>query len=131
MQTNETLCDATFKAVSTFKVPIYGLPNTLHESKALEHGVPFIPEAFVDVNYNAQGQLLGVPGSRNMDATEIQQVTKQLATEGRIPAADHTPVDVGVSGGPFTICLHSDFANCIENVKAARKAVDMVNKGVQ
>jgi UPF0271 protein len=128
MQSDETISDAAMKAISHFNVPVYGLPGTLHEEMAAKYGVPFVPEAFVDVNYNAEGALLGVPGSRKMDTEEIYKVTLQMATEDKIPAADYTPVDIGVTGRPFTLCLHSDFGNCIENVKAARKAVDEANE---
>jgi len=128
MQNDETTSDAAMKAISHFGVPVYGLPGTLHESKAAKYGVPFVPEAFVDVNYNAKGALLGVPGSRKMTPESIYDTTLQLATEDKIPAADFTPVDVGVSGRPFTLCLHSDFPGCVENIKSARRAVDEANK---
>jgi UPF0271 protein len=127
MQTDEKLSDAAFRAISHFKVPVYGMPNTFHESMAKKYNIDFIPEAFVDVNYDAKGVLLGVPGSRKLSEKEIYEATKQVALEGRIPAVDHSLVDVGVSGGPFTICLHSDFKTCRENIKAARAAVDEAN----
>ena len=127
MQNDEMVSDAAMKAISHFKVPVYGLPGTLHETMAAKYGVPFIPEAFVDVNYDAKGSLLGVPGSRKMDAKEIYDITMKMATESQIPAADYTMVNVGVSGRPFTLCLHSDFPDCVENVKAARRAVDDAN----
>jgi UPF0271 protein len=127
MQSDENLSDAAFRAMSHFKVPVYGMPNTLHETMAQKYNIPFVPEAFVDVNYDAKASLLGVPGSRKLSEEEIYEATKQLALEGRVPAVDYTPVDVGVSGGPFTLCLHSDFKTCRENVKAARAAVDEAN----
>lgn len=127
MQNDEQISDAAFRAMSHFKVPVYGMPNTLHEKMARRYGIPFVPEAFVDVNYDASGKLLGVPGSRKLTPEEIYAATKSLAIDGRIPAVDHTPIDVGVSNGPFTLCLHSDFKTCRENVKAARAAVDEAN----
>jgi UPF0271 protein len=127
MQTDDMISDAAFRAMAHFNVPVYGMPNTLHERMAKKHGIPFVPEAFVDVNYDAKGALLGVPGSRKMAEKEIYEATRTLALEGRIPAVDHSLVDVGVSGGPFTLCLHSDFKTCRENVRAARTAVDEAN----
>ncbi|OCF30976.1 hypothetical protein I316_07383 [Kwoniella heveanensis BCC8398] len=127
MQNNEEVNDAAMRAISHFKVPVYGMPNTLHESGAKKYGIPFIPEAFVDVNYNSKAVLLGVPGSRKMTTEEIYEATRSLGRDGVVPAVDYTPVDVGVKGAPFTICLHSDFKTCKENVAAARKAVDEVN----
>jgi 5-oxoprolinase (ATP-hydrolysing) subunit A len=128
MQNNEKVNDAAMRAIKHFNVPVYGLPNTLHESGARKYSIPFIPEAFVDVNYDDSGVLMGVPGSRKLSAEEIYQVTKRLGREGILPSVDYAPLDVGVKGKPFTLCLHSDFPACRENVAAARKAVDEVNK---
>ncbi|WWC95838.1 hypothetical protein V866_002705 [Kwoniella sp. B9012] len=128
MQNNEELNDAAMRAISHFKVPVYGMPNTLHESGAKKYGIPFIPEAFVDVNYNSEGVLLGVPGSRKMATEDIYQAALSLGKKGLVAAVDHSLVDVGVKGNPFTICLHSDLGTCRENVAAARKAVDEINK---
>ena len=127
MQDNEELSDAAMRAIKVFDVPVYGMPNTLHESNAKKYGVPFVPEAFVDVNYTAKGVVLGVPGSRKMNDEEIYSATKRLGQEGMVPAIDHTLIDVGVRDEPFTICLHSDLKGCVEKVTAARKAVDEVN----
>lgn len=127
MQSDEMINDAAMRAIKVFNVPVYGLPGTLHESGAKKYNIPFIPEAFVDVNYNNKGALMGVPGSRKMESSEIYDITKKLGTEGQLPSVDYTMLDVGVSGKPFTLCLHSDFANCRENVAAARRAVDEVN----
>jgi UPF0271 protein len=128
MQNDETMCDAAMRAIKHFDVPVYGLPSTLHETFAAKYNIPFIPEAFVDVNYSSNGVLLGVPGSRKMSTEEIHDVTKQLGKEGVLPSVDHKLIDVGVGKKPFTLCLHSDFATCRENIAAARKAVDAVNR---
>ncbi|KAJ9104965.1 hypothetical protein QFC19_003762 [Naganishia cerealis] len=128
MQTDETLSDAAMRAIKHFNVPVYGLPGTLHETFAAKYNIPFIPEAFADVNYSNDGVLLGVPGSRKLSPQEIHDVTKQLGMEGVLPSVGHKLIDVGVAGKPFTLCLHSDFAACRENLAAARKAVDAVNE---
>ena len=128
MQTDEAFNDATMKAIKRFNVPLYGLANTLHESGAKKHGIDFIPEAFVDLNYSPQGQLLGVSDSRSMDPEEIYEVTSGLARRGGVPSVDKGRwVDLGVKGRPFSVCIHSDFEGCLGNLKAARRAVDEVN----
>lgn len=127
MQSDEMINDAAMRAIKHFNVPVYGLPGTLHETGAKKYNIPFIPEAFVDVNYNNKGALMGVPGSRTMKPDEIYEITKELGRQGRIPSVDHTMLDIGVGGKPFTLCLHSDFTTCRENIAAARKAVDEVN----
>lgn len=128
MQHDAELNDAAMRAISHFKVPVYGLPGTLHESGARKHNVPFIPEAFVDVNYDDEARLMGVPGSRKMSPEEIYEITKNLCKTGSLPSVNHKSVDLHVGGNPFTICIHSDFKACRENLAAARKAVDEVNK---
>ncbi|KAJ9102816.1 hypothetical protein QFC20_004923 [Naganishia adeliensis] len=127
MQREETLCDAAMRAIQHFKVPVYGLPGTLHETMAAKYNIPFVKEAFVDVNYDEEGSLLGVPGSRKMLPEEIYDVTKGLGETGMLPSVKRKMIDVGVKGQPFTMCLHSDFKACRENVAAARRAVDEVN----
>lgn len=115
------------RAIQHFKVPVYGLPGTLHETMAAKYNIPFVKEAFVDVNYDEEGSLLGVPGSRKMLPEEIYDVTKGLGETGMLPSVKRKMIDVGVKGQPFTMCLHSDFKACRENVAAARRAVDEVN----
>jgi UPF0271 protein len=128
MQTDETFNDATMRAIKRFNVPLYGLPNTLHESGAKKHGIEFIPEAFVDLNYSPRGHLLGVSDSRSMHPEEIYEVTRGLARMGEVPSVDKEVwVDLGVKGKPFSVCIHSDFEGCLGNLKAARRAVDEVN----
>jgi UPF0271 protein len=127
MQDNEEVNDAAMRAIKHFNVPVYGMPNTLHESGARKYDIPFIPEAFVDVNYTSSGKLMGVPGSRKMEPDEIYKVTKTLGITGSLPSVDHVDTSLGVKDAPFTLCLHSDFPGCRENVKAARRAVDEVN----
>ena len=127
MQTDEAFNDATMRAIKRFNVPLYGLPNTLHELGAKKHGIPFIPEAFVDLNYSKTGHLLGVSGSREMGPEEIYEVTRGLARMGGVPSVDKEVwVDLGVKGGPFSVCIHSDFEGCLGNLQAARWAVDEV-----
>jgi UPF0271 protein len=127
MQTDEAFNDATMRAIKHFNVPLYGLPNTLHQTGAAKHGIPFIPEAFVDLNYSNAGHLLGVAQSNPMTPEYIYGVTKKLGTTGVLPSVTGEELDIGVKGGPFSVCIHSDFEKCVENLKAARRAVDEVN----
>ena len=127
MQTDEAFNDATMRAIKHFNVPLYGLPNTLHQTGAAKHGIPFIPEAFVDLNYSNAGHLLGVAQSNPMTPEYIYGVTKTLGTTGVLPSVTGEELDVGVKGGPFSVCIHSDFEKCVENLKAARRAVNEVN----
>lgn len=57
-------------------LPFFGLAGTAHESVCQEMGVPFVPELFVDIDYNSEGKLLSVPESK--PATE-QLVRDKMA----------------------------------------------------
>lgn len=128
MQTDEAFNEATMRAIKHFNVPVYGLPNTLHETGAAKHGIPFIPEAFVDLNYSDSGHLLGVSQSNPMTPEYIHGVVKTLGQTGNLPSVTGKELDIGVKGGTFSVCIHSDFERCVDNLKAARRAVDEVNK---
>ena len=127
MQTDEAFNDATMRAIKHFNVPLYGLPNTLHQTGAAKHGIPFIPEAFVDLNYSNEGHLLGVAQSNRMTPDDIYRVTKTLGRTGILPSVTGDELDIGVKGRAFSVCIHSDFEKCVENLAAARRAVDEVN----
>jgi lactam utilization protein B len=45
-------------------IPFFGLAGTAHEAICKEMGVPFVPELFVDIDYNSEGRLLSVPESK-------------------------------------------------------------------
>jgi UPF0271 protein len=129
MQTDETFNDATMRAIKRFNVPLYGLPNTSHESGAKKHGIEFVPEAFIDLNYSPAGHLLGVSDSRKVGSEEMYEVVKKLAKTGGLPSVDkETWVDLGVKGKPFSVCIHSDFEGCLGNLEATRRAVDEMNE---
>ena len=97
----EIICDAVLKANP--KVPLYGLPNSYTEKIALKRGIPFIPEAFADRQYERDGSLR----SRSLDNAvlspeeAIKQV-KELVLHQRVK----TPQWISIKAK--TICLHSD-----------------------
>lgn len=64
-----------------------------------------------------------------MHPGEMYEVMKGLARRGGLPSVDKEVwVDLGVKGRPFSVCIHSDFERCLENLEATRRAVDEVNE---
>lgn len=56
-------------------IPMLGCENSAHDQVCKEAGVPFIPEIFADIDYNAEGRNLGVPESK---APTPELITKKL-----------------------------------------------------
>ncbi len=85
-------------ALRIVKLPLLGLPGTMHEPIARRAGVAFIREGFADRAYREDGTL--VPRSESgavlSEAKEVRAQVLRLANE----------VD--------SICLHGDTPDCVE-----------------
>lgn len=62
--------------------PYVGLAGTAHETKCREAGVPFVPEVFVDIDYDPSGKLLGVPQSKPPTPEIIAQKLERMIKHG-------------------------------------------------
>jgi len=107
-------------------LPLFGLPNSVTESLALQHGVRFVREWFADRGYLSNGHL--VPRSRpDALVTSPDQVFNRV-----LKAVQHGVVDT-VDGATLpvdfaTICVHSDTpgaATLLQSVRAALKRADI------
>ncbi|RDW91585.1 LamB [Coleophoma crateriformis] len=128
MQRDLTICRAVLEACALFKVPVYGAKGA-DEEKAIceELGLPFIEEAYVDVAYDKNAKLIPIGQFKMVTPEEIN--TKVLSI-GRTDASvdvEGNKLPLNFGDKPFSICLHSDMPTALENMKAARKAVDVLN----
>ncbi|KAL3420532.1 LamB/YcsF family protein [Phlyctema vagabunda] len=128
MQRDLTICRAVLEACAVFKVPVYGAKGA-DEEKAIceELGLSFIEEAYVDVAYDKSKKLIPIGQFKMVTVDEIYSKTISI---GRIDASvdfEGEKLELGFGGMPFSICLHSDMPAALENVKACRKAVDLLN----
>ncbi|UZJ53994.1 hypothetical protein CBS101457_003314 [Exobasidium rhododendri] len=119
---SKEVCQAAIRAIKTFGVPFYGLPNTLHEEIAKELNVPFVPEFFADIDYTAEGQLLPPSKSKKATPTECAERVKHVLTDSD-PLTAHFK-----ERKYFSVCLHSDMEGAEENVRAVRAMIDTLNK---
>ena len=85
-------------ALRIAKVPIMGLPHTMHEAISKRAGVSFIREGFGDRAYREGGTLVprGEPGAMLSDPGAVKAQVLRLAND----------VD--------SICLHGDTPDCVE-----------------
>ena len=107
-------------------LPLFGLPNSVTESLALQHGVRFVREWFADRGYLSDGHL--VPRSR----PDALVTSPDLVFTRVLKVLQHGVVDT-VDGAALpvdfaTICVHSDTpgaAALLQSVRAALTQADI------
>ncbi|MEP6462394.1 MAG: 5-oxoprolinase subunit PxpA [Frankiaceae bacterium] len=90
-----------------------------------ECGVRLVPEAFVDLDYTADGHLVIEPVKVAWDPERVASRAVRLALEHRIETTDGTDLQVTAS----TMCLHGDAPNATDVARTVRRRLD--DAGVQ
>lgn len=112
------------RVAADYGVPVLGLANTKHREVCEEMGVPFIAEAYVDLNYGSDGSLLIERAPKPAYPTAAADRIRTALTEGWIAAVDGTKLPTTFG----SVCVHSDPANAADVVRAVRAAIDDVEK---
>ena len=120
-----TLAAAIARATAKFSgdLALYGLASSEPmASAAAEARLRFVPEAFADRRYLADGSLQprSEPGSLLTDAADAAAQAVSIAVEGRLSAADGSPVSLRAE----SICCHGDTPGAVEIAAAVRRALD-------
>ncbi|MGH2427842.1 MAG: LamB/YcsF family protein [Candidatus Limnocylindria bacterium] len=89
---------------------------------AAEAGIRFVPEAFADRRYLADGSLQprSEPGSVLTDPALAAEQAVGIATRDEVTAADGTPVPVAAE----SICCHGDTPGAVAIAAAVRDALE-------
>ncbi|BFZ62817.1 hypothetical protein YB2330_003927 [Saitoella coloradoensis] len=127
MQRDEGIMRAVLKAAKTFGVPVLGAKGKRQAEICAEIGVEFIEELYVDIDWDKQHNLVPVAKSHPATPEGIKKKVTMCSETGKTIDIDGDDLDMGFQGKPFTICLHSDMPTALQNVKAAREAVDAAN----
>ena len=120
-----SLADAIARATAKFSsdLALFGLASSEPmASAAAEMGLRFVPEAFADRRYLADGSLQprSEPGSLITDPAEAAARAVSIAVEGRVSAADGSPVELRAE----SICCHGDTPGAVEIAAAVRVALE-------
>ena len=112
---------AIARAVAGFSrsVPLYGLASSAAMAEAaLDHGLRFVPEAFADRRYLADGSLQprSEPGSVLSDPAAAAAQAVAIARDGTVVAADGSRVALAAE----SICCHGDTPGAVEIARAVR-----------
>src|SRR5436190_236772 len=91
---------------------------------ALEHGVgagvPFVPEGYVDLDYDAAGKLVLERAKQVRDPVEMGEKAVRLVRERRVRTVDGGDLELEVE----SICVHGDAPNAPQIAKAIRDALE-------
>ena len=111
-------------------VTLVGLATSpVFRTAALDEGVTFAGEAFIDRAYEPDGSLArrGTPGAVLENAEEAAAQAVSIAATGQVTARDGSVVCMAAE----TLCLHSANRNAIEIARAVRTALEAAGVKVQ
>ena len=119
------LAGAIARAVAGFshELAFFGLANSEPmRSAAEEAGLRFVPEAFADRRYIADGSLQprSEAGSLITDPDAAAAQALQIATEGVVTSVDGTRIALRAE----SICCHGDTPGAVEIAAAVRRALE-------
>jgi 5-oxoprolinase (ATP-hydrolysing) subunit A len=84
------------------------------------HGVRLITEAFVDLDYDADGELIIEAVKSARDPEEVADRAVRLVREGKLTKTDGGDLEVDVA----TFCLHGDAPNAVDVARAVRARLE-------
>lgn len=103
-------------------LPVVGLAGSAIETACTRVGVRFVPEAFADRGYLADGTLAprGLAGALVTDPHEVARRVLRMVVDNTVVALDGSIVTVT----PESVCLHGDTPGAPDLARAVRAALD-------
>jgi UPF0271 protein len=86
---------------------------------AARAGVPFVPEGYVDLDYDAAGKLVLERVKQLRDPKEMGERALRLIRDGKVATVEGGELELGVE----SICVHGDSPNGPQIAKAVRQAL--------
>ena len=111
----QAVCDAA----DVFKVPLYGMINTLHESIYKQRGHKMVAEFYADLDYTDEGGLIITREHDAKDPKTAAEKAVRAIQEGKVKSVGGKDIAVRAD----TICVHSDTPNAVAIAQAVRAAV--------
>jgi UPF0271 protein len=115
----EEVAHAVCDAADVFKVPLYGMIGTLHETVYPARGHGFVAEYYADLDYNDEGGLIITREHHAVDPQEAAARAVRAVREGLTRSTGGRDVKVRADA----ICVHSDTPNAVAVATAVRDAV--------
>ncbi|MFK0250326.1 5-oxoprolinase subunit PxpA [Amycolatopsis azurea] len=108
------------RVASQFGVPFFGLAGTAHETVCADFDVPFVAELYVDLNYNASGELIIQRRPEMIDPLAAAARVERAIEGGGVLALDGTELKLRFD----SICVHSDAPNSVDVAAAVRTVLN-------
>ncbi len=115
----EHAAHAVADAADIFKVPLFGMINTLHEEIYQARGHRFVAEYYADLAYRDDGALIITREHEAVDPERAAARCLRAVEEGKTKSVDDKDVPVRAD----SICVHSDTPNALAVAEAVRRAV--------
>jgi 5-oxoprolinase (ATP-hydrolysing) subunit A len=112
--------DAVAQAVASLGPDMILLMPPDVEPAAARAGVPFVPEGYVDLDYDAAGKLVLERVKQLRDPQEMGERALRLVRDGSVPTIDGGELRLRAE----SICVHGDAPNAPEIAQAIRAALE-------
>ncbi len=119
----EDIAHAICDAADIFKVPLFGMVGTLHETIYQARGHEFVSEFYADLEYNDAGGLIITREHAPTDEGKAAAACIRAMNEGKVTSIGGVEVTVRAD----TICVHSDTPNAVSLARAVRDAISPLN----
>lgn len=91
-----------------------------HRAAAERHGVRLVTESFVDLDYDADGNLIIEAVKQAWDPDKVAERAVRVARERKVAKTDGSDLEVDSP----TICLHGDAPNALDVVRAVKERLE-------
>lgn len=115
----EEVAQAVADVADIFRVPLFGMAGTLHETVYVARGHAFVSEFYADLDYNDQGGLIITREHAATDPELAAANCRRAIAEGKVASVGGVDVNVRADA----ICVHSDTPNAVAVARAVRAAV--------
>ena len=93
---------------------------------AAEAGVPFVPEGYVDLDYDANGKLVLERVKQVRDPEAMGEKAVRLVRDGKVSTVEGVELDLQVE----SICVHGDAPNAPAIARAIRERLQDAGVGL-
>ena len=115
----EDVAHAVCDVADIFKVPLYGMVGTLHETIYPKRGHVFVSEFYADLDYTDEGGLIITREHAPTDPGKAAAACLRAIRDGKVTSVGGKDVAVRADA----ICVHSDTPNAVAVAQAVRAAV--------
>jgi 5-oxoprolinase (ATP-hydrolysing) subunit A len=116
---SEEIANAICDAADVFGVPLLGMAGTKHEEVYTKRGFAFVPEFYVDLDYDKDGRLIITREHVAWDPTVAAQRTLRAVTEKKVKTVAGNDIPMRAD----CICVHSDTPGAVAVAKAVKEAI--------